>query len=141
VATFNADKYQIVSKTNDIFSDFSSNLDIHPNTRDVIRIRNEQAITAAIKNLLLTDMYERPFQPSIGSNVRYALFENPSAMTAIMIQTAIEDTIRNHEKRIQLVSVVVEPDIELQTYNIKLTYTLINSVTPVTMTMFLDRIR
>lgn len=141
MATFNADKYQIVSKTNDLFSDFNLNLDIHPNTRDVIRIRNEQAITAAIKNLLLTDMYERPFQPSIGSNVRYALFENPSAMTAIMIQTAIEDTIRNHEKRIQLVSVVVEPDIELQTYNIKLTYTLINSVTPVTMTMFLDRIR
>lgn len=141
MATFNADKYSIVSKTTDLFSDFAMNLDIHPNTHDVVRIRNEQSITSSIKNLLLTDYYERPFQPTIGSSVRHQLFEIPSLLTAISLQTAIEDTLKNHEPRIQVNSVVVQPSDDMLTYNVTLNYTLINSTTPVSLTMFLDRIR
>ena len=141
MATFNADKYSVVSKTNDLFSDFAMNLDIHPNTQDVVRIRNEQAITSSIKNLLLTDFYERPFQPTIGSMVRRELFELPSMLTAIAIQTAIEDTNKNHEPRVKVVGVDVTLSSDMSTYNISLTYMLINSTTPVSLTMFLDRIR
>lgn len=141
MATFNADKYSIASKTNDLYSDFGMNLDIHPNTHDVVRIRNEQSVTSSIKNLLLTDYYERPFQPTIGSSVRRYLFELPTPLTATAIQTAIEDTLRNHEPRIRVVSVNVTLSDDMTTYHIELTYMLLNSTTPVTLTMFLDRIR
>ena len=38
------------------------------------------AVVNSIKNLILTNYYERPFQPEIGSNVRRLLFENVDAI-------------------------------------------------------------
>lgn len=138
---FNAIKYTNASPVTDFYSDFTSNMDIHPATGDVIRIKNEAAIIQSVRNLLLTGFYERPFQPLIGSRVRESLFEDISQLTSITIQTAIQDTIRNYEPRVDLLETIIEPDYEGNGYNVRLKFSIINSIEPVELDFFLNRIR
>ena len=60
------------------------------------------AVINSIKNLVLTNHYERPFQPDIGSNIRRLLFENMDTITASSIETEIEQTILNYEPRARI---------------------------------------
>ena len=42
---------------------------------DVYKKRDAAAVKQSIKNILLTNHYEKPFQPFFGSNLRGMLFE------------------------------------------------------------------
>ena len=61
-----------------VFSDLDLNFGIHPIRKDINRHLNEQAIINSIKNLVLTNFYEKPFQPEIGSGIRNLLFDHPT---------------------------------------------------------------
>ena len=68
------------------FSDLDLNFTIHPVKKDINRYTNETAVINSIKNLILTNHYERLFQPNIGSNVRRLLFENMDTITATTLE-------------------------------------------------------
>ena len=65
-----ADKFTTKLKKEDLYSDFYTNLNAHPDTKQLVVNRNEDAIIRSIRNLILTDKYERPFQPDVGSRVK-----------------------------------------------------------------------
>jgi phage baseplate assembly protein W len=138
---FNANKYSQASLASDYYSDIYTNLDIHPATGDAMRLRNDSAVIQSVRNLLLTGFYERPFQPLIGSRLRESLFEDVSVITSIKIKTAIEDTLKNYEPRVQLLETIVEPAYDENGYNIRLKFSLINSIQPVEIDFFLNRVR
>lgn len=138
---FNANKYAEVSVVTDRFSDFGSNMDIHPGTGDISRLKNENAVIQSVRNLLLTDYYERPFAPMVGCRLRQMLFEDVSPQSTVLIQTSIQNTLKNYEPRINLLETIVEPNYDDNGYNIRLRFTLINSTTPVEIGFFLDRTR
>jgi phage baseplate assembly protein W len=75
------------------FKDLDLNFTIHPVKKDINTHKNEYAIINAVKNLVLTNHYERPFQPEIGSNIRRLLFENVDTVTASQIEREIVETI------------------------------------------------
>ena len=58
------------------FRDLDLSFNIHPVRKDVNVHKSERAVINSIKNLVLTNHYERPFQPELGSNIRRLLFEN-----------------------------------------------------------------
>ena len=58
--------------------------------------------SVSIRNLLLTNHYDRPFHPEIGSNIPALLFENHGPVTANQLQRAIEEVIQNFEPRARL---------------------------------------
>ena len=93
-----------------VHSDIRSDLLQHPGTEDLLLQSNEAAIISSIKNLLLTDRMERPFQPRIGSSIRAMLFENFTPRTESRIKLAVEETIENFEPRCNLIDVIVEGD-------------------------------
>lgn len=138
---FNADKYTVASRNTDFYSDFNSSFSIHPGTNDLARVRNDQSILQSVRNIILTDRGERMFQPLIGASLKQYLFEDISPMTAMMIRTAINDSLTNYEPRIRLIETIVEPDEIQNGYNIRLRFYLINSVEPTQIDLFLDRIR
>jgi phage baseplate assembly protein W len=123
------------------FRDLDLNFQIHPIRKDINVHKNEFAIINSIKNLILTNHYEKPFQPEIGSNIRRLLFENVDAFTAAQIQREIEETINNFEPRAQVsrVTAVASPD--ENRYNIELEFFVINSANPITINFFLERVR
>ena len=55
---------------------------------DVNRITGVEAVKRSIRNLVLLNFYEKPFNPEIGSDVRYLLFENMSPLTSVVLAEA-----------------------------------------------------
>lgn len=123
------------------FKDLDLNFQIHPIRKDVNIHRAELAIINSVKNLVLTNHYERLFQPELGSNIRRLLFENIDSVVAARIEREIEETISNFEPRVQIskITAVAAPD--ENKYNIELEFFVINNANPITINFFLERIR
>jgi phage baseplate assembly protein W len=95
----------------------------------------------SIKNLILTNHYERPFQPNIGSNVRRLLFENMDTITATTLEQEIKQTIQNYEPRATISAIAVSPDYENNGFKVYMEFYVVNRTTPITINFFLERIR
>jgi phage baseplate assembly protein W len=108
---------------------------------DIIRKYDEESIKASIRNLILTQNFERPFHSDIGSPIRGLLFEPATPMLKILLQRAISDTINSYEPRVNLISVdaLVSPD--SYEINVTITFRIINTTRPVSVTLILKRTR
>jgi len=123
------------------FSDLDLNFIIHPVKKDINRHTNETAVVNSIKNLILTNHYEKPFQPDIGSNVRRILFENMDTITATTLQNEIAQTIKNYEPRVNISKLEVAPDFENNGFKVYMEFFVVNITNPITINFFLERIR
>jgi len=123
------------------FKDISFSFDRHPKTKDVLIKRNEQAIISAVKHLILTNKGERPFQPSLGTNINRLLFENIDVGIAAMLSQEIENTIKRYEPRVELASVEVVPDYENNGFSAELNFYIIGIPYLQTVDMFLESTR
>jgi phage baseplate assembly protein W len=123
------------------YSDLDLNFTIHPVKKDINIYKDELAVINALKNLILTNHYERPFQPDLGSNVRKLLFENLDIITAAALEKEIEQTITNFEPRVQILDISVAPNDEKNSYGVTLRFNVINRTEPVTISFLLERIR
>ena len=94
--------------TSTIYSDIPTNLDVHPVKEDLVLLTNEAAVKRSIRNLILTDPYERPFNSTIGSGIRQSLFENIGQDTEYILTEKIKETIINYEPRASLVNISVK---------------------------------
>ena len=109
---------------------------------DVQDITNIKAVKRSIRNLILTNHYEKPFHPEIGSGVRDMLFENMTPITAHILARKVEDVINNFEPRARLVGVRAEPDLDKNLYEVTIEFYVINQPTElVDLTVMLERLR
>lgn len=126
------------------YSDLDLDFIAHPTTGDVVKKKGEDAVKRSIRNLVLTNFYDRKFRHGIGSNATKVLFDNITPMTAMHLQNAIIEVISNYEPRARIASrdsVVVRPDIEGNGYTATIEFYLINRMEPVVFELFLERIR
>ena len=123
------------------FRDLDLNFAIHPITKDVNIYKAEYAVINSVKNLILTNHFEKPFQPEVGSNIRRLLFENVDSIMAAQIEREIEETINNFEPRVQISSVIAVHAPDENGYKIRLEFFVINNPDPITIIFFLERIR
>ena len=123
------------------FSDLDLNFNIHPIKKDINLHKGEMAIINSIKNLVLTNHYERPFRPEIGSNVRRLLFENMDTITAASLEDEIKQTIVNYEPRAIVHTITAQADFENNGFNVSMEFFVNNKTDPISITFFLERIR
>ena len=123
------------------FRDLDLNFTIHPVRKDINVHKNEYAVINSIKNLILTNHYERPFQPEIGSNIRRLLFEPVDSVTAAQIEREIAESINNFEPRAQISTVTAVGSPDENGYKIDLVFFIINNPNPISINFFLERIR
>ena len=90
-------------------------------------LTNVTAVKRSVRNLILTNFYEKPFHPEIGSGVRDLLFEIVSPLTAIALAQSVEDVINNYEPRALLLGVDVIDNIDANAYDITVTFEVINA--------------
>jgi phage baseplate assembly protein W len=128
-------------KTITSFRDLDLNFQVHPIRKDINILKNEFAIVNSVKNLVLTNFYERPFQPQIGSNVRALLFENIDTIVAAQLERAVEETIVNFEPRVSISKITAIPRPDENKYAMTLEFFIINISSPITINFFLERIR
>lgn len=123
------------------YSDIDFNFTMKPMVGDIALSYDNQAVIRSIRNLLLTNFYERPFNPDLGSNINNLLFENISVVTSMALQNEIERVINNYEPRAQLKTVVITPNPDTNSYAATITFFLQNQATPTTITVLLERVR
>jgi hypothetical protein len=136
-----ADNFTQTRVIPDLFSDFLDDLTPHPITKDLGRVKNEQSIKQALKNIIMTNLGERPFQPNIGSDVNASLFEPNDSIMAENLKFAIQNAIRFHEPRVNLIEVRVNSFYEEDRVAINLIFSIINSIQIQSVNMFLRRVR
>ena len=125
---------------------FASDLDltflIHPIKKDLSISSDEQAIKNSVKNLILTNHYERLFHPEIGSNITKLLFENSSPLLMNHIENEIFNTITNFEPRVKLISIdVSDLSEENNAFIVTITYYALNATVASTIDIVLEKLR
>jgi phage baseplate assembly protein W len=107
------------------FKDLSMTFQVNPLNYDLIALKNETAIARSIRNLVLTYPGERFFNENLGSKVSRSLFENIDEISASVIKDEIENTIRNYEPRVNLISVNVSPNYDEGEFNVTINYRIV----------------
>jgi len=123
------------------YKDLDLNFRAHPVTKDVVKRTGNAAIIGALRNLILTNLFEKPFQPSFGSRVRGLLFEDVSFITANILQTEISNVIANFEPRVGVDAIRVQANPEQNRYDITIRFFINNLEAPVTINFFLEKVR
>ena len=109
---------------------------------DVNKVTDIQAVKRSVRNLVLLNQFEKPFQPQIYAVVREMLFENMTQITAIVIARKIEDVINNFEPRVRLNSVKCYPNYDNNAYDVTVGFYVVNAPTElVELDVMLERLR
>ena len=103
-----------------VYKDLNLNFTANPVTKDVTTVTDVIAVKRSVRNLLLTNHYDRPFHPEIGSNIPYLLFENFGPVTGNQISRAIEEVITNFEPRAIVENVECFPLQDRNTYDVRI---------------------
>jgi len=136
-----ADNYTQTDRQRELYSDILSDLNPHPQTGDIVRYINENAVKRSLRNLVQTNFGERLFQPTLGGNISRFLFEPMDSITATSIKEHVIQTIENYEPRCKLIGVDVIPRTQTDAYIINVNYMIINSQIAQQTTITLYRVR
>ena len=121
------------------FSDILISMQRNPFTDDSSVVKNDNAIKQAVKNLVLTQPGEKPFQPLVGSKVYNLLFEPLDAFTADSIKDEIINTINQYEPRVELTNVDVTAITEGNKLNVTIEYRIVGLPIVETISFVLQR--
>ena len=123
------------------FRDIDLDFNRNAVTNDVNVVEDVIAIKRAVKNLVQTNFYERPFQPELGCGVRELLFEPFTPMTGIFLKRKIEEVLINYEPRIDLQNVRVDDDPDNNRLVVDIYFYVVGVPGPQVVTTFLQRLR
>jgi len=123
------------------FSDIDLNFTRNTVTSDVVVVEDVVAVKRAVKNLVQTGYYERPFNPELGCGIRELFFENFTPMTKVFLQKKIEEVLKNFEPRIELTSVQVDDDQDGNRLVVDIYFYVIGTPGPQSVSTFLQRLR
>jgi phage baseplate assembly protein W len=134
--------YQGEGRAAQLYSDIDLFFGPKTGTGDVNRVTNFTAVKRSVRNLILTNFYEKPFHPEIGSGVRDILFEPMTPITAYVLTMKIEEVIENFEPRVRLVGVRAQPNLDNNAYEVTIEFYVVNAPTElVNMEVLLERVR
>ena len=108
---------------------------------DIAKKYDENAIKQSVKNLVMTNHYERLFHPEMGSQVTGLLFEPAGILLDAMLTQAIKNTIINFEPRVNLITVDVRSNPDNYTLYVSIVFKIVNTERPLTINFTLQRTR
>lgn len=123
------------------WSDLDLDFTAHPNTGNLTIKKDADAIIRSVRYLLLTNHYERPMHPEIGSNLTRHLFEPMTYATALRLRDSIAEVLNNFEPRISLTHIQVDPLMDKNTYRVGLNFYIVNEEEERQTTFLLERTR
>lgn len=113
----------------------------HPTTGDIVKKTGEDAIKRSVRNLIFTNFYDKGFRSYVGCNATRLLFEPINHLTQQFLKDAINEVITNYEPRVSIIDIKVDVNPENNGYDATISYLIISRNLPVTINLFLERIR
>jgi len=115
------DQASVVSKKKP-HRDLDLSLKIHPIRKDLIPLKDDAAVKNAVRNLIITNFYERPFGDDKGANLRGLLFEPAGFITEIRLRDAIERVIEKYEPRVRIISIRIFDNTDRNEYIVNVNF-------------------
>lgn len=82
-----------------LYRDFHLSFGADPLSGNLLTVEDEAAVAQSVRTLILTSLYERPFQPALGSIIYRLLFEPFDAITKQVLAQTIKDVVTQFESR------------------------------------------
>ena len=127
----------IASRT---YKDFAYSFFANPMSGDVGKKTGADAVKSAIVSILKTNHNERMFQPEFGSNIRALLFEQMNPITEQRMKTEVENAVRNHEPRAEVLGITVTGQEEQNRYLISILFNVSSEAVPQKLETYFDRV-
>ena len=124
-----------------IYKDFDLSFTKNPNTKDIARRVDVQAVKQSLRSLLLTQYYEKPFKPQYGSPIRGLLFEPVDMATGTSLATEIKRAIVNYEPRVEVQNIAVDDDQDRNRLVVDIYFYVVGVPGPQVVQTFLQRVR
>tara|TARA_A100001035_G_scaffold233983_1_gene196932 strand:- start:538 stop:933 length:396 start_codon:yes stop_codon:yes gene_type:complete len=124
-----------------VYKDFDIIFDRHPVTRKLNTLTNNDAVKRSLKNIILTNKFERAYSPNFGSDIKSRLFEQFDTNIADDIANDIEFAVANFEPRVQLIDVLVREVPDQHGITITIKFRARNQVDVDQLELFIERVR
>lgn len=141
MAIYDATQTNNSSRSVKKYSDLNLNFTKNPATGDVARLTDIEAVKRSVRNLIMTNQFERPFHPELGTSVRTLLFEPITPLNAVLLEDRVREVIINFEPRADVGSVQVLDEIDNNRYKVIINFTVVSTSEDVSITEFLQRLR
>ena len=123
------------------FRDIDLDLELNPLTSDFVKLSHIESVKRRVKTLVLTNLYDRPYQPALGTQVSGLLFENIGTEELSMMEQMIIDLIRAFEPFVDVLRVGVSDFDNGLGVQIQISFSVIDSPEFAQLTIILDRVR
>ena len=123
------------------YADLSFDFTANPQTGDVATVKDAVSVKRGIKNILLTEGFERLFQPEIGSGIKSILFEPMTPITAQRLEDEVASAINAWEQRAEIIQINVISEEEYNRYRVSVKFRINNSIETEQVDVFLSRER
>lgn len=109
---------------------------------DIYKKQDAAAVKQAVKNLIMTNHFEKPFLPRFGGNITSMLFElvNDENVDEQIYDNIIQ-SMEKYEPRAKILDVNVNAGIDQNSINVTITFQVINTEEVVTFTTVVSRLR
>ena len=127
-----------------IYKDLSLFFTPNPVSGDVTMVTDVQDIKRSVRNLVMTNRFEKPFHPEIASHVRDLLFERFTPITFNLLRNRIETVLANYEPRVSVTDVEIDDSgqaMDNNNLNVRIFFTLKNDPEIQTVDVLLERLR
>jgi len=108
---------------------------------DIGKKTDVHAIRQAIKNIIYTNINERPFDPTWGSQIRELLFEPVDDLSSGVLENLIQQAIENHEPRCQVKQVRVTAAADDNSYDAEVYFYVLGMRDMQKLSVVLSRLR
>ena len=129
-----------MSIANRTYKDMAYSMFANPMSGDMGKKTGASAVKGAIVSILKTNFNERLFQPEFGSNIRALLFEPMNPITEERIKTAVEDAVKAHEPRAQIIGITVEGQEEQNRYLVSVVFNVASEAEPQKLETYFERV-
>ena len=129
------------TRSNNLYSDLNLNFNKNPATKDIAKLKDVEAVKWSVRNLILTNRFERPFHPEIGSDIRALLFENMTPTIQTLLTDRVRDVLETYEPRAVLNDVIVSGDMDKNQYGVTIKFYVREVPGIQIVTEFLQRLR
>ena len=129
-----------MSIANRTYKDVAFSMFANPMSGDMGKKTGAPAVSQSIVSILKTNFNERLFQPEFGSNIRALLFEPMNPITEERIKTAVEDAVKAHEPRAQIIGITVEGQEEQNRYLVSILFNVTSIAQPQKLETYFERV-
>ena len=135
----NLNTASLITSRTKVYSDIDLTFAKKP-SGEIYKKTDAAAVKQAVKNLLLTNKYEKPFQPNFGGNLNDLLFELVDNDTVYEIDGAIREAIKRYEPRARVRQIATNLQADANTIGVTVTFQVINTEEVVTLETNITRL-